>query len=388
MDQGPARGIEDNRITVRWMSPKDNFILCLALVSALFASGCKREKGAAPVLAQVYAGPITLNLRQEITPASKQVAGVKHGEKLDVIQVRRRFVKLRTSGGTEGWTDARNLLTAEQMENLAELAKRAAKLNSQGEASVYSALNMHADPSRQATSFFQINEGMRVEVVDHELVEKAKPTAAPTTLKVEKPVRPARRKSSREGRVPLPPRGPAPGLPSNWLDMSKTEMTDEEKKAEEEERRNQPKPVMEHWTLVRTKDLSKAGWVLSRNLLMAIPDEVAQYSEGARITAYFPLATVQDGELTKHHWLWTTIRDGEQTFDYDSFRIFIWNLRRHRYETSYIERKVEGYYPTTVKGGKVPTFSLITRAEDGKLYRKTYTLEGYITRKLEEVEWK
>ena len=44
---------------------------------------------------------------------------------------------------------------------------------------------------------------------------------------------------------------------------------------------------MEDWNLVRTKD-GKAGWVLSRMLVMAIPDEVAQYSEGARITSLFP----------------------------------------------------------------------------------------------------
>ena len=34
---------------------------------------------------------------------------------------------------------------------------------------------------------------------------------------------------------------------------------------------------MEDWNLIRTKD-GKAGWVLSRMLVMAIPDEVAQYS--------------------------------------------------------------------------------------------------------------
>jgi hypothetical protein len=140
---------------------------------------------------------------------------------------------------------------------------------------------------------------------------------------------------------------------------------------------------MEDWTLVRTKD-GHAGWVLTRNLVMAIPDEVAQYSEGARITSYFPLAEVRDGDETKHHWLWTTIRGGGKPYQFDSFRVFTWVLRKHRYETAYIERGVEGYYPVSVEPGATPKFSLILRGADGNLYRKTWVLEGYITRKIAE----
>ena len=35
---------------------------------------------------------------------------------------------------------------------------------------------------------------------------------------------------------------------------------------------------MEDWSLVRTKD-GQIGWVLTRNLDMSIPDEVAQYAK-------------------------------------------------------------------------------------------------------------
>ena len=140
---------------------------------------------------------------------------------------------------------------------------------------------------------------------------------------------------------------------------------------------------MEDWTLVRTKD-GKAGWVLSRMLVMAIPDEVAQYSEGARITSYFPLAEVNDDGVKKHHWLWTTSRDENLPYDFQSFRVFTYVVRRHRYETAYIERNIEGYYPVSVTPGGVPRFSLILRDEDGKLYKKTWLMEGYMVRKVGE----
>ena len=105
------------------------------------------------------------------------------------------------------------------------------------------------------------------------------------------------------------------------------------------------KPViLEDWSLVRTKD-NQIGWVLTRNLIMSIPDEVAQYAEGKRITSYFDLGAVHD-ELKgmKHNWLWTT-SSAPLPYDFDAWRVFLWNRRRHRYETSYRQRDVEGYFP-------------------------------------------
>ena len=82
---------------------------------------------------------------------------------------------------------------------------------------------------------------------------------------------------------------------------------------------------------------------------MAIPDEVAQYAEGKRIVSYFPLGETQDGEEKKNIWLWTTTTDSREPYDFDSFRVFVWSLRRHRYETAYIERNLKGYSPVLLK---------------------------------------
>ena len=84
---------------------------------------------------------------------------------------------------------------------------------------------------------------------------------------------------------------------------------------------------------------------------MSIPDEVAQYAEGHRITSYFAMADIQDEGQTKHHWLWTTMVSGGVPYEFDGFRFFVWSLRHHRYETAYIERKVVGYYPVSATKG-------------------------------------
>ncbi len=113
---------------------------------------------------------------------------------------------------------------------------------------------------------------------------------------------------------------------------------------------------------------------------MAIPDEVAQFAEGKRITSYFDLGSVNDEEKgVKHNWLWTT---ASQQFDYDfnAWRVFLWNRHRHRYETSFRQRDVEGYYPVRVDPVDANsfgrTFHLLTKDEDGKFRLRTYVFDS------------
>jgi hypothetical protein len=116
-------------------------------------------------------------------------------------------------------------------------------------------------------------------------------------------------------------------------------------------------------------------------LSMAIPDEVAQYAEGHRITSYFPLGQVQEGDVKKSNWLWTTITKGLEPYEFDSFRVFVWSRKHHRYETAYIERNVTGHLPVMVNNsGDSPSFTLILENDDGQLVRKTYSFEGFRVR--------
>lgn len=358
-------------------------VLCAV---ALVLFGCTSERKREPVIAEVFGGPAEFHLRQEIRPGSKQMAAVRHGEKLQVVQMRRRFIRVRTENGQEGWTDLRQVLTSKQMEELRDLSARAAKLPSQGSATVFGALNIHSEPSRQAPSFYRLAEGVKVEVLAHRLSERSTAAQSIPRIEVRKPAAPVKKKR-KEPEVPPPPRPAPPTLPANWLELSKTVFPEPPPEPEPEpvkgkKPRKKPAPKrapMDDWSLVRTPN-GKAGWALTRMLVMAIPDDVAQYSEGARITSYFSLGKVQDGDAEKHHWLWTTIRDGLEPYEFDSFRVFIYTARRHRYETAYIERDVKGYYPIETRPGDKPSFTLLIEEEDGSVFKKTYAFEGYLVR--------
>ncbi len=347
-------------------------------------AGCSSSRSSQPEIGAAYAGPATLKIRREIDPKSAEAVTVHHGDRLGIIGRRRRFVRVRTEKGVEGWTDLRQLLAADQMTELNKLAENARGLVSQGAATVYEPLNVHTEPNRLAPSFYQIQEHELCDVVAHEL----SPRVAYETKRIlppPAPKQPVAKKPKEEPRIPKVPAPPAPKPPENLLELSKFPPALPEEPAEEEE---PPKPVpIDDWTLVRLKN-GRAGWVLTSQLKMNIPDEVAQYSEGHRITSYFPMADVTDGDQKRHHWLWTTLSTVKVPYEFDGFRYFIWNVRHHRYETAYVQRNVRGYFPVEVHpvqaavGKKVETFPGFTLIleEDGIRYKKTYAYEYYLVK--------
>jgi uncharacterized protein YgiM (DUF1202 family) len=366
-----------------------------ALASALFLvlTGCGAQSSNA--IGQAYVAPASINLRHELTQKNSTVAVLKHGDRVSILDVRRRFVKVRTSKGVEGWIDSNELLSPEQMDQLRHEKQKALALPSEGSATVFEALNIHIEPNRQSPPLARIPDGGSVMVLAHRLEPKTTGPLPGRALTFERP-QPLSRRQRRDRQsknlyhLPLPSKPPAPKPPENWQDLSAERIdgsssTAEMKAAREKQKvaaktEELKKPViLEDWSLVRTKD-DQIGWVLTRNLIMSIPDEVAQYAEGKRITSYFDLGAIQDDvKGIKHNWLWTT-SSATVPYDFDAWRVFLWNRRRHRYETSYRQHDVEGYFPVHVDSpgsdafGR--TFQLITKDDNGKLWRNSYFFDG------------
>jgi hypothetical protein len=108
------------------------------------------------------------------------------------------------------------------------------------------------------------------------------------------------------------------------------------------------------------------------------------------------LDEVRDGDKVKHTWLWTTISESARPYDFDGFRVFIWSLRRHRYETAYIERNLRGYFPVKLEqvqygtpaknrrgqtnSNLYPGFSVCVQKKDGNRYRRSYAFLTTVVR--------
>jgi hypothetical protein len=353
-------------------------ILSASLCAFAFLTSCGDSTPQEPVIGEAFVGPGRLPVREQLSARAALVATLIHGERLEIVGRRRRFVKIRTAAGKVGWVDSRLLLSSADMQDLRTLAGRAAKAPSQGKAAAFDLLNAHTAPNRQAPSYFQIASDDRVDVIAH--MRAPRIAFDYPTFDDGAPARPAARKKKKPPAVPPPPAGPPPAVPRDWLDLSQPRFATPSAASSvssNDASAAQPAPT-DDWTLVRDGK-GRAGWVLTRMLHMLIPDEVAQYAERARITAYFELGSVKDRTLVKPTWLWTTLVRGGVDHHFDSVRVFTWSARRHRYETSYIERNLTGWGPVLLHDsgpGQPRGFSLLVREKDGSIARRFYGLQG------------
>ncbi|HZU21531.1 MAG TPA: hypothetical protein VE998_01790, partial [Terriglobales bacterium] len=112
--------------------------------------------------------------------------------------------------------------------------------------------------------------------------------------------------------------------------------------------------------------------------------------EGQRIIACFKLNEVQDGDkpVPQYLTLVTEPHDGAP-YDFDQVRVFTWNLKRHRYETGYRERRLFGVLPVQVgtqdfgKEGVLPVFTIRAQDESGQAAEREYRLIGPVVRRVQ-----
>jgi hypothetical protein len=131
------------------------------------------------------------------------------------------------------------------------------------------------------------------------------------------------------------------------------------------------------------------GWVLGRLIDLDVPLEVGQYAEGQRIVACFVLNQVKDGDkqVPQYLMLLSEPKEGLR-FDYNQARVFTWNVRKHRYETAYRERNLNGFLPVTIshqdfgKEGDLPIFTLRVKDASGNTLERKYKMNTPIIRRV------
>jgi hypothetical protein len=120
----------------------------------------------------------------------------------------------------------------------------------------------------------------------------------------------------------------------------------------------------------------QVGWMLARRLDVDVPDEIAGYSEGQKIVGAYVLTRVHDDESTlpdkmvpEYVSVTNAFKDG-LPYDFNQIRVFTWNTKKHRYETAYRQRDIEGVLPlkigttTNAQGQTLPTFTVTLATSD------------------------
>ncbi len=310
--------------------------LCLA--SALFFAGCNRGRGR--VLEIAYVSSVQTNLRDHVAAVYEKAGVVKNGDRVEVLDHDRRFVKVRTATGAMGWMEQRFLVSQQVYDQIQKLTADNQNDPVQAQGVTRNDTNLHVQPGRDAEHLYQISTGEKLSLLKRGTAEKA----------------------------------------GAFVAASRAQGGNQQDK-------KQPVPVVEEWWLVRDSH-ERVGWVLARMVDPDVPLDVAQYAEGQRIVACFVLNEVRDGDKKVAQYLTalTEPKDG-LPFDFNQIRVFTWNVRRHRYETAYRER-MKGALPVTVsqenfdKEGILPTFVIRVQDDNGNVTERKYKLNTPMVRRV------
>jgi hypothetical protein len=309
----------------------------MALLLTLAACGRGRHR----VLEVAYVSAPQATLRDQIAAIYNRVGTVKNGERVEIIDREKRFARVRTTSGLEGWIEQRYLVDQKIFDGLQKLTQDNQKDPVQAPGVLRNETNLHITPGRDSEHLYQLASGAKVAILKRATAEKqttATPIAKPSTTR--------------------------PGA------------------------KDPAGPVLEDWWLVRD-DQGRVGWVLSRMVDVDVPLEIAQYAEGQRFVAFFALDEVPDGakKVPQYLCLLTEPHDGS-SYDYDQVRVFTWNVRKHRYETAYREHRLDGVLPVTVakedfdKEGSLPVFILRVKDDAGNVSERKYKLNTPIVRRV------
>jgi SH3-like domain-containing protein len=316
--------------------------MAVCAVGLLAFAGCKRGSGR--VLEVAYVSGVQVNLRDHVAAVYEKAGLVKNGDRVEVMDRDRRFVKVRTATGQIGWMEQRYLVGQQVFDQLQRLTVENANDPVQTQGVTRNDTNLHVEPGRDTEHLYQISAGEKLAVLKRATAEK--PGAAAVA-------RPATAKTADPAGATTPT----------------------------------PHPVLEDWWLVRDTH-ARVGWVLGRMVDVDVPLEIAQYAEGQRIVAFFALNEVQDADkkVPQYVTFVTEPKDG-LPFDFNQFRVFTWNVKKHRYETAYRER-AEGMLPVTIskenfdKEGMLPVFTIRVRDESGNISERKYKLNTPIVRRV------
>jgi len=354
------------------------------MLGLAFGAACKREGIARHEY--MYVSVQETSLRDRVATMYNKLGTVQNGDRVEVLEKQRRFVRVRTDAGQEGWIEERSLVPQDIYDAFQKLAQENSNTPIQAKGTTRAELNMHIQPSREAEHLYQLKDGEKIDVLRRATAEKNPPKPPPSRSPAKGSTQKtgaAAKTGSTQSAMPAnaAARNAAQAAPSATSTTASTETAGKEQPP-------LPKPIMEDWYLVRTSS-GHVGWVLLRMVDLDVPLDVAQYAEGQRIIGYFVLNNVdEDGKpVPQYLVLLNEPKDG-LPYDYNQIRVFTRNRAKHRYETAYREHNLEGYLPVKVghqdfgKEGDLPTFTIREKIDNGQIVEETYKLNGPIVHRV------
>lgn len=326
-------------------------VLLIAAAAIASLAGCGRG-GLSDRAEYAYVAVTEASLRDHVSTVYNKTGVLHNGERVQILErmQSKRFVRVRSPRGEEGWIQERYLTDQQTFDQFQRLADQFKSSPAQAVATTEEQVKVHVLPGRKTSYLYLLNEKQKVDLLQRQTVDR---NAPPQQLKDDK-------------------------------QKDADDSSDEDKVKGDNAA---PPAVREDWWLVRDAQ-NRVGWVLGRTLYLDVPEEISQYSEGQRIVASFPLDDVTDGDKKVSEYLVLFTEKEGLPYDFSQARVFTWNVRKHRYETAYRERDLAGVLPVTLgrqdfeKEGNLRTFVLRVKADDGTVHDRTYKFNPPIVRRV------
>ncbi len=362
----------------RWIA---SFLLLFVLSGLV---GCTHFHPIAP-REYVYVTVKRIYLRDRIAVVANRVVEVTNGERLEVLEHGRRFLRVKTPQGAVGWIEDHAAIDQSEFDKFQSLAKEHASEPPVATAVLYNELYVHLTPGRKTQRFYLLPPNVKVSLLERASVPRVAgggvlglPEAVKSPVIAPKPAKPGR------------PRVHAGRIHKQAFESQFASSV-----------------PMEDWWLVRDS-AGRTGWMLSRDLEVDVPQDVAQYAENEKMIGAYILRTVDDpdsgkpnGKVSEYLTVLTPYKQG-LPYDFDQVRVFTWDTHRHRYGTAFRLRDVAGFFPVKVTpgdessaAGPVPVFSFQVatgnnvsldpqtgKAHAAQLETVTYRMEGNLVRRV------
>src|SRR5258708_28667514 len=168
-----ARVILDSEPVKRF---RQQFLLCISIFILLFLSGCNRGRGR--VLEIAYVSAVQANLRDHVAAVYEKAGVVKNGERVEVLDHDRRFVKVRTGDGTTGWMEQRYLVSQEVFDQIQKLTADNQNDPVQARGATRNDTNLHVGPRRETEHLYHISSGENPSLLKRVSADKPSPVAS------------------------------------------------------------------------------------------------------------------------------------------------------------------------------------------------------------------
>src|SRR5581483_10967320 len=323
------------------------------LLSALLLSGCGLISGDTKIDEGVVIAPV-LKLRSSTAPAALDLAEVKRGDRLDIIEQAQfktptrvvEWYKVRTKdkAAVEGWVETRYVINKAVVDKVNALFEKSKDLPTQGSGHLKVQSKLRLEPDGDVATY--LNRSTPVEIVGK----------ARTTVKADKPA-----------------------------DTDETDDSDDE---------TGPKTVL--WYQVRLPDseVLRAGWIGAQQVQLDVPDEILHLEgEGRRFTGWVVLDQTKDKKGVLHNNYVGLMKSlsTEGPIDFTRVWLLYYAPNSGRYANGFLKDGFRGVLPVTLgvsggrkgftirtldeKGKAVPIEIETTRDSDGDLHGKQITAE-------------